>query len=299
MEIWIIFALLSSILFAVVSVLDKYAVYDRSGISPYLLNMFVGYSNLIVSLFFLAIYLRSFNIYHFYALSVGSIQGVSLIALFWTLKKLSVTRTMTMWSSYPFWVALISLIFLDENLKFIQIIFMIIIIFGSVTSNINFKDNKEYKFSLITLLVIGFGTLLFATSQVMNKVVVSEITVLETYGLRGVGVFLTLALPFSSRKHLNELRIFILNWNKSKYLFLAETFIATFAYLTILIALLTGPVSLVASLSGTRPVFIVLIYIVLSLIGINLSEKFIKNEVILKLFSALCVGIGVFGIAYF
>ena len=78
-----------------------------------------------------------------------------------------------------------------------------------------------------------------ATSQVINKVVVSEITVLETYGLRGVGVFLTLALPFSSRKHLNELRAFILNWNKSKYLFLAETFIATFAYLTILIALLT------------------------------------------------------------
>ena len=82
MEIWIIFALLSSILFAVVSVLDKYAVYDRSGISPYLLNMFVGYSNLIVSFFFLAIYFRSFNIYHFYALSVGAIQGVSLIALF-------------------------------------------------------------------------------------------------------------------------------------------------------------------------------------------------------------------------
>ena len=299
MEIWIIFALLSSILFAVVSVLDKYAVYDRSGISPYLLNMFVGYSNLIVSLFFLAIYFRSFNIYHFYALSVGAIQGVSLIALFWTLKKLNVTRTMTMWSSYPFWVALISLIFLDENLKFIQIIFMLIIIFGSVTSNITLKENKEYKFSLISLLVIIFGTLLFATSQVINKVVVSEITILETYGLRGVGVFLTLALPFSSRKHLNELRAFILNWNKSKYLFLAETFIATFAYLTILIALLTGPVSLVASLSGTRPVFIVLIYIVLSLIGVNLSEKFIKNEVVLKLFSALCVGIGVFGIAYY
>ena len=91
MEIWIIFALLSSILFAVVSVLDKYAVYDRSGISPYLLNMFVGYSNLIVSLFFLAIYFRSFNIYHFYELSVGAIQGASLIALFWTLKKLNVS----------------------------------------------------------------------------------------------------------------------------------------------------------------------------------------------------------------
>ena len=52
MELWILFALLSSILFAIVSVLDKYAVYDKSGISPYLLNMYVGYSNLIVSLFF-------------------------------------------------------------------------------------------------------------------------------------------------------------------------------------------------------------------------------------------------------
>ena len=33
--------------------------------------------------------------------------------------------------------------------------------------------------------------------------------------------------------------------------------------------------------------------------NLNLSEKLIKNEVVIKLFSALCVGIGVFGIAYF
>ena len=299
MELWILFALLSSILFAIVSVLDKYAVYDKSGISPYLLNMYVGYSNLIVSLFFLAIYLRSFNTYHFYALSVGIIQGISLIALFWALKKLSVTRAMTMWSSYPFWVALISFIFMDENLKLIQIAFMLMIILGSITSNVSLKESKEYNFSLISIFVIIFGTVFFATSQVLNKVVVSEITVLETYGLRGVGVCMTLALPFSSINNLKKLKDYVLNLEKSKYLFLAETVIATFAYLTILIALMTGPVSLVASLSGTRPVFIVIIYIFLNLIGFNLSEKLIRNEVIIKLFSAFCVGIGVFGIAYF
>jgi len=299
MELWILFALLSSILFAIVSVLDKYAVYDKSGISPYLLNMYVGYSNLIVSLFFLAIYLRSFNTYHFYALSVGVIQGISLIALFWALKKLSVTRAMTMWSSYPFWVALISFIFMDENLKLIQIAFMMVIILGSITSNVSLKDSKEYNFSMISIFIIIFGTIFFATSQVLNKVVVSEITVLETYGLRGVGVCMTLALPFSSINNLKKLKDYVLNWKKSKYLFLAETVIATFAYLTILIALMTGPVSLVSSLSGTRPVFIVIIYIFLNLIGFNLSEKLIKNEVIIKLFSAFCVGIGVFGIAYF
>ena len=154
MELWILFALLSSILFAIVSVLDKYAVYDKSGISPYLLNMYVGYSNLIVSLFFLAIYLRSFNTYHFYALSVGVIQGISLIALFWALKKLSVTRAMTMWSSYPFWVALISFIFTDENLKLIQIAFMMVIILGSITSNVSLKDSKEYNFSMISIFII-------------------------------------------------------------------------------------------------------------------------------------------------
>ena len=243
--------------------------------------------------------MRSFNTYHFYALSVGVIQGISLIALFWALKKLSVTRAMTMWSSYPFWVALISFIFMDENLKLIQIAFMMVIILGSITSNVSLKDSKEHNFSMISIFVIIFGTIFFATSQVLNKVVVSEITVLETYGLRGVGVCMTLALPFSSINNLKKLKDYVLNWEKSKYLFLAETVIATFAYLTILIALMTGPVSLVASLSGTRPVFIVIIYIFLNLIGFNLSEKLIKNEVIIKLFSAFCVGIGVFGIAYF
>ena len=110
---------------------------------------------------------------------------------------------------------------------------------------------------------------------------------------------MTLALPFSTKKNLTDLKNFVFNWDDSKYLFVAETLLATFAYLTILLSLLTGPVSLVASISGTRPVFIVLIYILLSLLGFKLSEKFIKGEVIIKLFSALCVGIGVFGIAYF
>ena len=299
MEIWIFFALLSSLLFAIVSVLDKFAVYDKSGISPALLNMYVGYSNLFISSIFLVFYLRSFSIFHFYALSVGLIQGVSLIALFWTLKNFNVTRTMTTWSSYPFWVAVLSFVFTSENLTSIQVFFMAITIIGSITANIKIKDINNDKFSIFSVLVIIFGTILFATSQVINKEIVTEISILETYGLRGVGVFLTLALPFSSKKNLKSLKLYVLDWDKSKYLFIAETLIATFAYLTILIALLTGPVSLVASISGTRPVFIVLIYILLNLLGFQMSERFIKNEVFIKLFSAACVGIGVFGIAYF
>ena len=60
MEIWILFALFSSLLFAIVSVLDKFAVYDKSGISPALLNMYVGYSNLFISTIFLVFYLVRF-----------------------------------------------------------------------------------------------------------------------------------------------------------------------------------------------------------------------------------------------
>ena len=299
MEIWIFFALLSSLLFAIVSVFDKYAVYDRSGISPSLLNMYVGYSNLFIGCIFLSFFLRSFNFSHFLALSVGIIQGLSLIVLFWALKKLNVTRVMTMWSSYPFWVAFISFIFTSENLKLIQIFFMIIIIIGSIASNIKLQDNTKLNFSLVSFFILVFGTILFASSQVLNKEIVSDISILEVYGLRGVGVCMTLALPFSTKKNLTDLKNFVFNWDDSKYLFIAETLLATFAYLTILLSLLTGPVSLVASISGTRPVFIVLIYILLSLLGFKLSEKFIKGEVIIKLFSALCVGIGVFGIAYF
>ena len=74
---------------------------------------------------------------------------------------------------------------------------------------------------------------------------------------------------------------------------------ATFAYITILYSLISGPVSLVAAISGTRPVFIVAIYTILSLLKVNISESFSKREVVVKLISAIFVSMGVFGIAVF
>ena len=60
----------------------------------------------------------------------------------------------------------------------------------------------------------------------------------------------------------------------------------------------SNPAQIIKNIESCQVIYKV-IYIVLNLMGLNLSEKLIKNEVVIKLFSALCVGIGVFGIAYF
>ena len=301
MEFWIIFSLTSSFLFAIVSVIDKYGVFDHTNLSPKFLNMYVGFSNAIVG----TVVLVSFGVTDFFssttllALTVGMIQGLSLIILFWSLKNNDVTRVMPIWSAYPLWVLLIALTLTNETLTFNQLFCILLLISGSIIANIKIDKSTALKFSIKSFIVLIFGTLLFGVSQIINKEVVQNIPVIEAFGFRGIGVCLTLAIPFSKRDNLMFLAKYVLNWKKSKYIFTAETFLATFAYLTILYSLVNGPVSLVAAISGTRPVFIVAIYTILGILRVNISESFSKNEVVVKIISAIFVSMGVFGIAFF
>tara|TARA_B100001996_G_scaffold141658_1_gene107731 strand:- start:676 stop:1467 length:792 start_codon:yes stop_codon:yes gene_type:complete len=263
--------------------------------------MYVGFSNAIVG----TVVLVSFGVTDFFssttllALTVGMVQGLSLIILFWSLKNNDVTRVMPIWSAYPLWVLLIALTLTNETLTFNQLFCILLLISGSIIANIKIDKLTTLKFSIKSFIVLIFGTLLFGVSQVINKEVVQNIPVIEAFGFRGIGVCLTLAIPFSKRDNLMFLAKYVLNWKKSKYIFTAETFLATFAYLTILYSLVNGPVSLVAAISGTRPVFIVAIYTILGILRVNISESFSKNEVVVKIISAIFVSMGVFGIAFF
>ena len=301
MQNWILFSLLSSLLFAFVSVIDKYGVYDKTNLHPKLFNMYVGFSNLIVGLLFLLIWGFTLPISFFTILAfcVGLIQGLSLILMFWALSKHDVTRVMPLWASYPFWVVLIAFYFTGENLLLSDIIFMSLIIIGSIFSNIKITTNFLSIFGFKIFPIVILGTIIFATSQVINKEVVQNLPILESHGLRGIGVCFSLALPFSSISNLKKLKKYVFNFNSSKYIFLAESLIAPFAYISILIALINGPVSIVAAISGSRPIFIVFIYLILGIFKVPINETFNLNELFIKALSAILVGVGVFGIGYY
>lgn len=301
MEFWILLSLASSFLFAIVSVIDKYGVYDSTNLSPKFLNIYVGYSNAIIGATLLIIFgiTDIFSYFTFLSLSVGMIQGLSLIILFWSLKNNDVTRVMPIWSAYPFWVLLMAITLTSEVITTVNLISIFLLISGSMIANVKLDKKNSIKFSVRSFIILIMGTFLFALSQIINKEVVQNVPVIEAFGFRGIGVFLTLALPFSKRENLTFLIKYVFDWKKSKYIFTAETFLATFAYITILYSLISGPVSLVAAISGTRPVFIVAIYTILSLLKVNISESFSKREVVVKLISAIFVSMGVFGIAVF
>jgi uncharacterized membrane protein len=301
MQNWILFSLLSSLLFAFVSVIDKYGVYDKTSLHPKLFNMYVGFSNLIIGLLFLLIwgFTLPISVFTLLAFCVGLIQGLSLIILFWALSKHDVTRVMPLWASYPFWVVLIAFYFTGENLLLSDIIFMSLIIVGSIFSNIKITTNFLSIFGFKIFPIVILGTIIFATSQVINKEVVQNLPILESHGLRGIGVCFSLALPFSSISNFKKLKKYVFNFNSSKYIFLAESLIAPFAYISILIALINGPVSIVAAISGSRPIFIVLIYLFLGIFKAPINETFNLNELFIKALSAILVGVGVFGIGYY
>ena len=63
--------------------------------------------------------------------------------------------------------------------------------------------------------------------------------------------------------------------------------------------MINGPVSIVAAISGSRPIFIVFIYLILGICKVPINETFNLNELFIKALSAILVGVGVFGIGYY
>ena len=127
-----------------------------------------------------------------------------------------------------------------------------------------------------------------------TKTLIEEFSTLQIYGLRGIGVSIPLILPFSSKSNLKKFYVFLKDWRSSRFMFLAETVGACIGLILIILALDSGSVYLVAAISsGTRPIFVVIIGLFLSLIGKKIKEEFDIYNGLIKISSAVFVGIGI------
>jgi len=106
-----------------------------------------GLQNLTPSLFFLSF-------------ALGLIGGLSLILYYEALRRGNASLVMTICASFPALVVLLSVTFLKERVTIMQVIAIIVILFGVALSSINLKDFTSGKFKIDSGILLAVATML-------------------------------------------------------------------------------------------------------------------------------------------
>ena len=288
---WILPALLSPFLFSIVTLVDKRILsHYKLNLSSF--NLFVGLSQGIIGIVILFVYPIGFVDWSvfFRGILTGIIQGVALIIMFWMLKREDPTRVMPIMQTTPLFVALLAWPFFGEMLSFIQWAAVIIAISGGILVSIGrrrFEDKTTIR-PIFFLLFISAA--LIGISQLVIKSITTDLISLHIVALRGIGLCTMMFFVFGRKDSAYDLFNFLKFPKRAVLLVSVEGITPFICHLLTTFAISIGPVSLVATMFGVRPIFVFL----LSLLGARFMakfvyEKFSKNELKVKLLSSVAV----------
>ncbi len=261
---WITLAVLSALVLAIVNILDGHFISRRlPGVRIYL--MLVG----IMILFFSIILTLLFPLTpgipgRILAIAVLScfirVSGV-LIMLF-MLSKIEVSRVVPVVYSYPVFVAILAIPLLGEHLVQVEWLAIIMVVAGTII--LSFQRTETSSSIQIKPFVLLLGSsLLLALADISSKYVLDTLAFQQLVWLNSWVLSLA-CLAIGVRKF--TFRQFGELQNKPgllSFIFCNEL-IALGSNWLLLQAIQKGPVSLVSTISATRPVFVLLYAIILS-----------------------------------
>ena len=200
MEIWILASLANPLIFSIVTLIDK-RVLSGFGMPLPSFNLFVGGSQ---GLFGAVVLLFSFPFGVEFdivarAWSIGVLQGISLILFFWMLKREDPSRVIPAMQTTPIYVALLAWAIFGESLGALQWVAVILAVSGSVLASVQVGShslNGKVGFQPVFLLLAAAAALM-ASSQLVTKSIIDDLSILDIVSLRGTGLFTVMYVVFA------------------------------------------------------------------------------------------------------
>ena len=293
MELWILAALANPLVFSIVTLVDK-KVLSGFGMPLPSFNLWVGGSQ---GIFGTIVLLTSFPagvgfIVFVQAWSIGVLQAFTLIFMFWMLKREDPSRVIPAMQTSPIYVALLAWLIFGESLSAWHWLAVMLAVGGSILSSVTIgsagSSNKLVFQPLFLLLALG--ALLMASSQLITKAIIDDLSTLHIVSIRGLGLFTVMAIVFGRPDALRTLGKFLKQPKKAPWIIVAEGVMPFNGHLLITYAIGKGPVALVSALGGARPIFV----FSLTALGTWLApklvfEQFTRASMLLKLLSASMV----------
>ncbi len=293
MELWILAALANPLVFSIVTLVDK-KVLSGFGMPLPSFNLWVGGSQ---GIFGTIVLLTSFPagvnfIVLVQAWSIGVLQAFTLIFMFWMLKREDPSRVIPAMQTSPIYVALLAWLIFGESLSAWHWLAVMLAVGGSILSSVTVGSagsTGRLVFQPLFLL-LALGALLMASSQLITKAIIDDLSTLHIVSIRGLGLFTVMAIVFARPDALRTLGKFLKQPKKAPWIIVAEGVMPFNGHLLITYAIGKGPVALVSALGGARPIFV----FSLTALGTWLApklvfEQFTRVSMLLKLLSASMV----------
>ncbi len=195
------------------------------------------------------------------ALALGGASGLcwggALALMFWGYKLEEVSRCSAIIHTFPVFVAIMGALFLGETLSPGQWAGIMAVVAGAFLISVwGSRGGLAINFNRALPILLG-ASLLTALGMVLGKQALAELPVWLVFSMRNYGmglVFIILWRPGAWRDLLASLR----DWRTALLLLMAEFILAPFAVWLNVAAISLGPVSLVSTITGTRPLFVFL-----------------------------------------
>ena len=253
--IWV--ALLSAGIFGMVTVLDKrLASYDLPGLPAFYMGVMISlFSYATISLFLTGIPEDAPLGRLIVAGVSGLCWGGALGMMFWGYKLEEASRASAIIHTFPVFVAVLAVLFLGETLVAGQYIAITVVVAGAFTISVfGSRGGKVFRLNRALPILIG-ASMFTALGLLTGKYALEELPVWFVFSLRNYGMALMFAFlwrPGAFGQLFGALR----SWRTLLLLFLAEFSLAPLAVMLNVTAISLGPVSLVSTMTATRPLFV-------------------------------------------
>ena len=292
---WILLSLLSAVTFALVSITDKLLI-SRYMPGYRSFGAWVGMITFAVGMVLVLAVPTSREIgvvQAVVAIGAGFLWGLGLTFFFLGMRSLEVSRAVSVYYIHPIIVAVLASVLLGESLSVVQWGAVVITVAGVVLLTVQGKSGNRRLDLNRSIVLIVVAAALTAGAQLLSKHALGETEIWGFYPYWQIG----LSMPFLVLLNPSTLRD--VRWSLSRpssagLMVGGEAILGSLAALITLFAIQAGPVSLVAAITGTRPIFVFFVGTFLSLRWWKLLDEPIhKNVLMQKALSILLVVAGV------
>ena len=221
----------------------------------------------------------------------GLCWGDALGMMFWGYKYEEASRASAIIHIFPVFVALLAVTLLGEVLSGLQWAAIVVVVLGAFLVSLRgFRGGAILRVNRAFPILIA-ASLFTALAHLTNKYALAELPIPFVYAMRNFGMGLVFAFMWRRGTFGQVLKVFR-NRQSFATLLLAEYILAPLAILLNVTATSMGPVSLVSTLTASRPFFVFIYSTLLSIPAIGLlNETLDRRTLAVKLVSvALIIG---------
>ncbi|PIS05031.1 MAG: hypothetical protein COT81_03170 [Candidatus Buchananbacteria bacterium CG10_big_fil_rev_8_21_14_0_10_42_9] len=289
---WIFLSLSAYLMWAGVTVADKYIITNRIRHHYVYMTMLMQIS-IIVAVALVPLvdfYLPPWRII-FWLLLAGALAVAANLIYIKAANSEDITRINMLFSIIPIFTLLLAVFFIDEKLSFAQLTAFIVLVVGTALACFHVGAKQITVSNALPMMVVV--ALFYAINIVIFKFVVESISYTNAF-IWGTFTYFPFAhLIFFSKKFRTQYRFTLAKINTATTVWLIGIGVVdSLGALVLASALALGPATLVNALNGSQTIFAFILALVITLIKPVLKEEFDSKNLFLKFLALVIITFG-------